>query len=216
MSYRLKDHEAVPDGIKRVVLEQMDTALQAAQATSGNRDEAVHDVRTSLKKMRALLRLVQDDMDGDVFQQENVSFRDAGRRLSAVRDAAVMLETFDKLTDRFSAQFTIDAFTELRKVLRQSNTTRRVEKQEALVEVAKTIRAARRRVEHWPINHDGFSALGPGVERAYKRGRRALAHAVDQPSVESFHRMAQAGEVPVVPDTPLQTDLAHGDGAVRR
>jgi CHAD domain-containing protein len=187
MSYRLQDHEALPDGIKRVVLEQMDTILHAAQATSGNQDDAVHDARTSLKKIRAVLRLVQDEIGGDVFHQENVCFRDAGRHLSALRDAAVMLETFDKLMDRFSAQLSADAFTELRKVLRQSSTSRRIEKQKALALVAKTISAARRRVEQWPINHDGFSALGPGVERAYQRGRRSLAHAVDQPSVESFH-----------------------------
>jgi CHAD domain-containing protein len=187
MSYRLQDHEPVPDGIKRVVLEQMDTILQAGQATSRNQDEAVHDARTSLKKIRAVLRLVQDEIAGDVFQQENVCFRDAGRHLSAVRDAAVMLETFDKLTERSSAQLAADAFTELRKTLRQSSTTRRVEKQKALAVVARTISAARRRVEHWPINHDGFSALGPGVERAFKRGRRGFAVAVDQPSVENFH-----------------------------
>jgi CHAD domain-containing protein len=187
MSYRLKDHEAVSDGIKRVILEQMDTALHAVQATSGSRDEAVHDVRTSLKKIRALLRLVQDEMDGDVFQQENVCFRDAGRRLSAVRDAAVMLETFDKLRERFSAQLAADAFTELRKVLRQSSTIRRAEKQKALSEVAQTMSTARQRVEHWPIDHDDFSALGLGLEHAYTRGRRSLAHAIEQPSVESFH-----------------------------
>jgi CHAD domain-containing protein len=187
MSYRLKDHETVPDGIKRVVLEQMDTILHAAQAASGNQDNAVHDVRTSLKKIRAMLRLVQHEIDGDVFHQENVRFRDAGRRLSAVRDAAVMIETFDKLMERFSAQLAADAFTELRKALRRSSTTRRVEKQNALIVVTKTISAARRRVEHWPIDHDGFSALGPGVESAYKRGRRSLAQAVDQPSVENFH-----------------------------
>src|SRR5215831_2574310 len=186
MSYRLKNHEAVPDGIKRVVLEQMDTILHAAQATSGNQDDAVHDARTSLKKIRALLRLVRDDIDGDVFAQENICFRDAGRQLSAVRDAAVMIKTFDKLVDQFSAQLTAEAFTELRKVLRQSSTAQRAEKQQALAMVAKTIGAARRRVAHWPINHDGFSTLRPGIERTCKRGRRSLAQAVDQPSVEHF------------------------------
>jgi CHAD domain-containing protein len=165
----------------------MDTILQAGQATSRNQDEAVHDARTSLKKIRAVLRLVRDEIAGDVFQQENICFRDAGRHLSAVRDAAVMLETFDKLMERFSAQLAADAFTELRKMLRQSSTTRRVEKQKALALVARTISVARRRVEHWPINHDGFSTLGPGVERAFKRGRRGFAMAVDQPSVENFH-----------------------------
>jgi CHAD domain-containing protein len=98
-----------------------------------------------------------------------------------------MVETFDKLTEHFSAQLAAEAFTELRKTLGQSSTTRRVEKQKALAVVARTISAARRRVEHWPINHDGFSALGPGLERAFRRGRRGFAMAVDQPSVESFH-----------------------------
>ena len=187
MSYRLKNHEPVPDGIKRVVLEQLDPILRAAQATSGNQDEVVHDARTSLKKIRALLRLVRDEITGDVFAQENICFRDAGRHLSAVRDAAVMLETFDKLVDQFSAQLTAEAFTELRKGLRQSSTVPRAEKQKALAMAAKTIGAARRRVEHWPINHDGFSTLRSGIERAYKRGCRSLAQAVDQPSVVNFH-----------------------------
>jgi CHAD domain-containing protein len=187
MSYRLKNHEAVPDGIKRVVLEQLDSILHAPQATSGNQDDAVHDARTSLKKSRALLRLVRDEINGDVFAQENICFRDAGRHLSAVRDAAVMIETFDKLVDQFSAQLTAEAFTELRKVLRRSSSVPRAEKQKALVMAAKTIGVARRRVEHWPINHDGFSTLRPGIKRAYKRGCRSLAQAVDQPTVENFH-----------------------------
>jgi CHAD domain-containing protein len=187
MSYRLKTHETVPDGIRRVVLEQMDTILHAAQATSGNQDDAVHDARTSLKKIRALLRLVRDDMNGDVFAQENICFRNAGRHLSAVRDAAVMLETFDNLLDQFSAQLAAEAFTELRRVLGQSSAIQRAEKQKALAMAAKTIRAARRRVAQWPINHDGFSTLRSGIARAYKRGCRSFAQAVDQPSVEHFH-----------------------------
>jgi CHAD domain-containing protein len=165
----------------------MDTILHAAQATSGNQDDAVHDARTSLKKIRALLRLVRDEIDGDVFAQENICFRDAGRQLSAVRDAAVMIKTFDKLVDQFSAQLTAQAYTELRKVLGQSSTAQRAEKQKTLAMVAQTIGVARQRVEHWPINHEGFSTLRPGIERACKRGRRSLAQAVDQPSVENFH-----------------------------
>jgi CHAD domain-containing protein len=187
MTYRLKDHEAVPDGIKRVVLEQIDKVFHEVQATSGNLDDAIHEVRTCLKKIRAVLRLVQDAIDGDIFQQENVCFRDAGRRLSAVRDSAARLETFDKLMERFAAQLAADAFTELRKLLRQSSTVQRLEKQNALSMVAKTINTARRRVERWSIHQDGFSALGPGLKRTYKRGQRSFTQALDQPSVENFH-----------------------------
>jgi CHAD domain-containing protein len=187
MSYRLEAHEAVPDGIRRVVLEQIDEALGQLQTTSGDQDEAIHDARVCLKKIRAVLRLVQGAIDADVFRQENACYRDAGRRLSAVRDAAAMLEAFDKLMDRFAAQLAADAFTEPRALLRRSSSARRIEKQNASSVVAKTISAARRRVEHWTIHDDGFSAVGPGLKRAYQQGRRSFANAYDQPSVENFH-----------------------------
>jgi CHAD domain-containing protein len=187
MSYRLEDHEAVPDGIRRVVLEQIDQALGHTTATSGNQNEAIHDARVCLKKIRAVLRLVEGDIDGDVFREENVCYRDAGRRLSAVRDSAAMLEAFDKLMDRFAAQLAANTFTELRKLLRQSSTARRIEKQNALSAAARTLSAARRRVEHWPIHHNGFSAVRLGLKRTYRRGRQSFANAYDQPSVENFH-----------------------------
>jgi CHAD domain-containing protein len=80
MSYRLNEHETMSDGIKRVVLEQIDKALGQLQSTNGSRDDAIHDARVCLKKIRAVLRLVQAELDGGIFRQEDVSYRDAGRR----------------------------------------------------------------------------------------------------------------------------------------
>jgi hypothetical protein len=79
MSYRLNDHETISDGIKRIVVEEIDKALDRMQARSVNQDDVIHDVRVCLKKIRAVLWLVQPDMDGDVFRQELVCYRDAGR-----------------------------------------------------------------------------------------------------------------------------------------
>jgi CHAD domain-containing protein len=187
MSYRLQNQESVPDGIKRVVLEQLDKALDQTTATNRNQDAAIHDVRVCLKKARAALRLVRPAVDAALFRQENAGFRNAGRRLSAVRDSAAILEIFDKLTDRFAAQLAANAFTELRQSLSQSTTARRTEKQQALAAVARTLTAARRRVERWPIHEDGFLALRPGLKNTYRRGRRSFVTAFEQPSVENFH-----------------------------
>lgn len=187
MSYRLKDHETISDGIKRLIIEQIDKALDGMQSRSGNQDDAIHDTRVCLKKMRAALRLVRSEIGPDIFRQENICYRDAGRRLSAVRDTAAMLETIDKLTDRFANQLAPDAFTELRQPLRQSSMARRLEKKKAMLAVAKTLGAARRRVEHWPDHANGFSAVGQGIKDIYKQGRQSFARAFEQPSVENFH-----------------------------
>jgi CHAD domain-containing protein len=187
MSYRLKDHETISDGIKRLIIEQIDKALDGMQSRSGIQDDAIHDTRVCLKKMRAALRLVRSEIDPDIFRQENICYRDAARRLSAVRDTAAMLETIDKLTDRFANQLAPDAFTELRQPLRQSSMARRLEKKKAMLAVAKTLGAARRRVEHWPDHANGFSALGQGIKDVYKQGRQSFARAFEQSSVENFH-----------------------------
>jgi CHAD domain-containing protein len=187
MSYRLNDHETIAEGIKRIALEQIDQAVEQLTSTSGNQDNAIHNARVCMKKIRAVMRLVQDEIDDDIFRQENACYRDASRRLSALRDTAAMLETFDKLTDRFADQLASDAFTELRRPLRQSSTARRLEKKKTVVAVAKIIGTARRRVESWPIHPNGFSALGEGVKRVYKQGRQSFARAFEQPSVENFH-----------------------------
>jgi CHAD domain-containing protein len=187
MSYRLTEHETITDAIKRIVSQQIDKALEGLELKSGSQDGAIHDARVCFKKIRAALRLVETEFDADIFRQENLCYRDAGRRLSAIRDTAAMQETFDKLTGRFAEQLSPNAFAELRQSLRQSSTTRRLEKQKAMLTVAKTIRTARRRVEHWPIHQDGFAAFGQGVKRVYKQGRQSLTNAVAQPSVEIFH-----------------------------
>jgi len=187
MSYRLSDHETISDGIKRVVLEQIDQAFERLTSADGNQDDAIHDARVCMKKIRAVLRLVQSEI-ADVFRQENAFYRDASRRLSTMRDTAAMLETFDKLTARFADQLAADAFAKLRRPLQQSSPARRLEKKKTMVAVAKTVSAARRRVEAWPIRRNLFSALRPGVKRVYKQGRQSFAKAFEQPSVENFHQ----------------------------
>ncbi len=187
MSYRLKQHETISDGIKRIVIEQIDKAIDGLESQSGRQDNAIHDARVCFKKIRAVLRLVQTEFDADIFRQENSCYRDAGRCLSAIRDTAAMLETFDKLTDRFANQLAPNAFAGLRQPLKQSSTARRLEKKKIMLEVARTIRTARRRVEQWPIQQDDFSALGQGIKRVYKQGRQSFANAIEQPSVENFH-----------------------------
>jgi CHAD domain-containing protein len=187
MSYRLKQHETISDGIKRIVIEQIDQAIDGLESQSVRQDNAIHDARVCFKKIRAVLRLVQSEFDADSFRQENSCYRDAGRCLSAIRDTAAMLETFDKLTDRFVNQLAPNAFAGLRQPLKQSSTARRLEKKKIMLEVARTIRTARRRVEQWSIQQDDFSALGQGITRVYKQGRQSFANAIEQPSVENFH-----------------------------
>ena len=109
MGYRLKGDESFSDGITRVAIELIDKALENLKPTVKNKDEAIHDARLCIKKMRALLRLVRKSLGEETYQTEDKDYRDTARTLSRVRDSAALLESFTKLSEYFSEQLSGDA-----------------------------------------------------------------------------------------------------------
>ena len=57
MAFRLKLREPLPEGLKRVFREEIDSALRMCQHPAKERGVTVHRVRKHLKKLRAAMRL---------------------------------------------------------------------------------------------------------------------------------------------------------------
>jgi CHAD domain-containing protein len=74
MGYFFQGQETLSDGVKRIAREQFDKIVQHIKSAKKNRDEAIHDIRVMLKKLRSLLRLVQVKHD-DVLTQEKICYR---------------------------------------------------------------------------------------------------------------------------------------------
>ena len=186
MGYRLEDSERFSDGIQRIVLEQVDEALDHLKPTVRNKDEAIHDARVCIKKVRSVLRLVRDPLGNEIFERADASYRDIARKLSKVRDSAAMLEIISKLTDHFSDQVSPDAFAGVRARLRRSKKERDPERERAITAASKSLREVRERVKEWPeVGHS--QALSGGLKRVFKKGRTRLDAAYRDPTVENFH-----------------------------
>jgi len=186
MGYRLKEHEDLSAGTRRIALEQIDEALDHLQPTVRNKDEAVHDARVCIKKVRALLRLMRESLGYETYKAEDTSYRDAARALSKVRDSAAMLEIFDKLIEHFSNQLSTGAFAGVRAPLLHSQKLRQQDRKSAMAQVARSLLGGRERVQHWP-EVDPHQALAKGVKRVFKQGQTKFVAAYDQPSIETFH-----------------------------
>ena len=97
MGYAFDGDETVPDAVRRITDEQVERAVSALEQVEDNDLTAtVHDCRKRAKKLRGLLRLVRPAM-GEAYGPANEAFRDAGRELSAIRDAHATLATFHAL-----------------------------------------------------------------------------------------------------------------------
>src|SRR6478609_6320449 len=100
MSYALSFDESPAEAVERVRREQLQAAAEGLQEDPTD-PEAIHDARKRIKKTRALLRLARPVMKRKAFRARNHALRDAGRALSAARDAEVLAQTVNDLADRY-------------------------------------------------------------------------------------------------------------------
>jgi CHAD domain-containing protein len=190
MPYTLLAEESIERSIRRIACEQAMRAMDEARSGELSASEAVHEVRKRCKRIRSLLRLVRARMQG-AYTVENAWYRDAAGRLAYIRDAQVVIDTFDALLAHFEQPLDDDAFAPIRarlrgrcEEIRQDETAVR----ERLRKFGDAMEQGVERIASWPFaDDDDFDVLSGGLTRAYARGRRALRVACDAPSTEAIH-----------------------------
>jgi CHAD domain-containing protein len=153
--------------------------------------EAIHAARKDLKKLRAVARLLRRELGEDGYRAENARYREAARLLSESRDAEVKLETLEGLRERFAAALPGGATEQWLGLL----TGERDRAVAAMREGASTSAGAakelleegRERIESWPLRTDSWKLVGPGLRRTYRRGRRAMRRAAEEPDGANLH-----------------------------
>jgi len=189
LSYSLKQGEPVPAGIKRIVREEIESAaLQLSGCGETDRDEAIHEARKNVKKIRGVLRLVQPEL-GEVYSVENRRFRDLGRQLSQLRDAGAIIETFEAVRKHYGDELGRRTLGSIRRGLeaRKKQAEEHADIGKVLPPMAAALRQAARGVAGWPLHADGFPAIAMGMEATFRRGRRALKRARKHPTPENYH-----------------------------
>jgi CHAD domain-containing protein len=191
MSFQLRSEESLRKSLRRIVRNRMDAILEELTAASkGPRDEVVHEVRKSLKKIRAVLRFVRPVMGEKVYRRENTCFRDAARPLTEVRDARILIETLDKLVEHFQEHIVGRAFADVRKTLQDNLRAVRkrvLEEHHALVMVAESVSQARERIKCWSDVPDKWSSVGAGLQATCRQAGATYREAAADPRVAKLH-----------------------------
>lgn len=191
MSYKFKAGETIANGIQRIAKEELDSAIAGLKGqTKQNPPQVVHDVRKRLKKLRALLRLVRYEIGEKTYKQENTRFRDAGRMLSSVRDAKILIETVEKLEKHYDDIVVTNAFSEIQEILvvhYQQKEEELLQKGQRMEEVAVRLEIARDSLSDWSIENNDWSVMEKGLKKVYKKGNKGLKKAYKSLSVENLH-----------------------------
>ncbi len=144
--------------------------------------ELVHELRTNVKKVRALLRLVRPTFRD--YATENAALREAAGMLTALRDAEVLGQTFDSIAAHVHTP--TDVLTALRAQVIRS-TAGPGDAQVLLQAHADAIARIDRRARDWKVAGDGFAALRAGLERSWAAAQKAMRAARSDPGGEALH-----------------------------
>ncbi len=168
--------EHLAGGLQRMALGQLDLALEAIDGGDTPDEKAVHETRKALKRLRALLRLLEPQLQADAYAREDAALGDAGRRLGGARDADVMLATLDALVERHH-----DALAGRSGVIRLRATLlteRDRARRQTLgdpstrAQAAAELRACRVRMAAWQLpDRPGPELVEAGLLRLYRQGR---------------------------------------------
>ncbi len=175
--------EQLADGMRRMALAQADLAMALLSGRHGGLEEnAVHETRKALKRLRAILRMLRAELGEKTFARENAALRRIAARLSGARDAEVMMDTLDALIKRNPRELKRrPGVVKLRRRLRAEK--KRLERQTLTDEVMRAevlaeLRAFRGRVAAWQLpERPGTELVETGLGTIYRQGRRRYRRA---------------------------------------
>jgi CHAD domain-containing protein len=169
--------------VRRIAAEQIDNAVRGLSRNERDLPHRIHEARKTVKKLRGLIRLMRPSFA--VYRMENDALRAAGQAIASLRDAQVMLVTYDEM-----ARIAGVSDVALRESLAARIST--AENPECLAaavqDFSARMTAIRDRSQQWKVKGHGFGALEGGLERSFAAARmaqRAAARAPDDP--EAVH-----------------------------
>ncbi|HEY2570621.1 MAG TPA: CHAD domain-containing protein [Solirubrobacteraceae bacterium] len=176
--------ERMGEGLRRMALAQLDVAIEALEGRDAkiSPEKRVHEARKALKRLRALLRLVRDELGERAYARESELVRSTAKRLAQARDAEVLLSTLDELIKRHAKQ--LGGRRGVQRLRARLQTERDGAAELALADsatragVLDDLRALRVRVSGWQLAEPGgIEAVEAALKRLYGTGRRRMGRA---------------------------------------
>ena len=190
MPYRFELTEKIAPAFGRIASEQIDRVIRDLTASKTG-DVAVHESRKSLKRTRALLRLVRPGIPDAAFKASNAALRDIAQSFSADRDrhvlSAVAVKCGTEMSDRFSKPLAVVHATLQQQPDGQGN-GHAAARDKAIADLA----AARKTVLALSPKPNSFDVLQAGLRDSYRRGRQQIKRVYAHPTDEGFHDLRKS------------------------
>ena len=177
------------ESLKEVILE----CISYIQDQIKNYQEVhgpVHETRRTIKRIRAILRMIRDEIGSYNYHRENTYYRLLSGRLSSLRDSYVLLKTITDFNNRFPEEFT-DKYTrdisDSLKLRIEKDLEQFLNQWGGFDRMIEDLDKARSRVDDFCRLRDEFASIRKGIRRIYRQGFRYLRIIHEEYNEEQFH-----------------------------
>jgi hypothetical protein len=172
--------------LRRVVKKQLQSAIDQL---AGDRpsDDSIHEARKSIKKVRAVLQVVGQDIGAGGRQLDRL--RQAGQRLSPLRDADAVITSAQAICAHDRRALSARSCAALHVMLRREKVRRTAlaRRDHAAERAARALKRVQGSAKGWAWQRVRFADLAEEVQRSYKKARRGLRHARGDNDPDTFH-----------------------------
>jgi CHAD domain-containing protein len=184
MAFHIKRRRPIDRELQRLARNEFETALEELNQTEPD-DDAIHEARKCVKKLRSLLRLVEPALDD--FSEQNEQLRAAGHELAALRDVDASAETVAMLRGRYPTVITKRLATELVDELQRRGRHIDARAPRMVTRAADILENARKRVLEGIKDAARLDVLRKGATKSYRRARKAMENLTVEADAAQFH-----------------------------
>ena len=186
MAFALDPTESIRRGLKRVARKEL---RHASDHLRGKEDTAVHEAHKSVKKVRAIVKLLQQ-IDAASLDKDAERLGAVGETLSRLRDGVAVIATLDRLRKRFPKRLPEQRHAALRRQLvrAQARIMKVARADRSMADVTHALRTLRRSAKRWHVTAIDVEALPGLLKDSHRASRKAMRRAREEMSPTALHR----------------------------
>jgi CHAD domain len=197
MTYRVDPRLPLTGEVRRIAGGRIGKAIDSLEEARTVPEKGLHDARKRFKELRALFRLVRAG-DRTFSRKEDARYRDIAHTIAGAREAAALIETFDRLVKEFPEECAGGELSDVRAAL----DTRRERIVHDRADLGPAIDAAIAACGQGRVALAGLvlpddpelaaDTLADGARKTMRHARRALDKAAARGKPEDFHNLRKA------------------------
>ena len=189
MAFELHHRKHVDKELERIARRQLGRASHMLATSSASTFEtAVHESRKSVKKVRAILNVLEQS-GAKIPGKDKKRLKRAGRELSALRDATAIVETFDRVRRRYPTRLSEHTYRVLRRGLVRAGKQleHRARHDGVAAHAARQLDKTRKAAQRWTTPGFDQPELFAAITASYRHSRTAMKGAGESRRSAAVH-----------------------------